>query len=161
MTLVLCRIDDRLIHGQVVVGWGRPLRIDRIVLIDDQVAESQTDQELYRIAVPEPMAVEFLPERGAADRVAELAAGRERVLVVAGSVFAMAAVASARPDLVRAVNVGGLHDGTGRREYFRYVYASPEEMEQFAQLEALGVAVTAQDLPDSRPVPLTSWKAHA
>lgn len=160
MTLVVCRIDDRLIHGQVVVGWARPLRIDRIVLIDDQVADSEVDQELYRMAVPQPMVVEFLPQRGAVERVAELAAGRERVLVLAGSVSAMAAVAAARPDLVRAVNVGGLHDGTGRREYLRYVYASPDELEQLGRLEALGVAVTAQDLPDTKPVPLANWKAH-
>ena len=32
MTLMLYRIDDRLIHGQVVVGWGQPLDIDFIVL---------------------------------------------------------------------------------------------------------------------------------
>ena len=35
MTLVLHRIDDRLIHGQVVVGWGQPLNIQFIVLVDD------------------------------------------------------------------------------------------------------------------------------
>ena len=38
MTLVLNRIDDRLIHGQVVVGWGQPLDVHFIVLVDDAVA---------------------------------------------------------------------------------------------------------------------------
>ena len=41
MTLVLHRIDDRLIHGQVVVGWGQPLNIQFIVLVDDAVAASE------------------------------------------------------------------------------------------------------------------------
>ena len=40
MPIVLCRVDDRLIHGQVVVGWGQALGINRIVLVDDQVAAS-------------------------------------------------------------------------------------------------------------------------
>lgn len=160
MTLVLCRIDDRLIHGQVVVGWGQPLEVDRIVLLDAEVAASRDEQELYRMSVPDAMAVEFLDPAGAAGRVAELAAARERVLVLAGSVGAMAAVARALPGVVRAVNVGGLHDGPGRREYLRYVYATDAELAVLAGLADAGVAVSAQDLPNTRPVPLSSWKAH-
>ena len=51
MSIVLCRIDDRLIHGQVVIGWGRAMGIDLIILVDDQVATSDWEQELYRMAV--------------------------------------------------------------------------------------------------------------
>ena len=46
MTLVLNRIDDRLIHGQVVVGWGQPLDVRFIVLVDDLVAASDWEKEL-------------------------------------------------------------------------------------------------------------------
>src|SRR2546429_2671705 len=34
MSIALYRIDDRLIHGQVVVGWGKPLNVGFIVLVD-------------------------------------------------------------------------------------------------------------------------------
>src|SRR4051812_23393445 len=57
--LELYRIDDRLIHGQVVVGWGRPLDIRFIVLVDDEVAASEWEQELYRMGVPPEMEVFF------------------------------------------------------------------------------------------------------
>ena len=40
MPIVLCRIDDRLVHGQVVIGWGRPLGVELIVLVDWTVAAS-------------------------------------------------------------------------------------------------------------------------
>ena len=46
MTVQLYRVDDRLIHGQVVVGWGQPLDVEFIVLVDDAVAESEWEQEL-------------------------------------------------------------------------------------------------------------------
>ncbi len=39
MPIVLFRVDDRLVHGQVVIGWGRPLGVERIVLVDDQVVD--------------------------------------------------------------------------------------------------------------------------
>jgi PTS system mannose-specific IIB component/fructoselysine and glucoselysine-specific PTS system IIB component len=44
MTLALYRIDDRLIHGQVVVGWGQPLDCSFIVLVDDEVSSSDWEQ---------------------------------------------------------------------------------------------------------------------
>ena len=47
MPIALYRIDDRLIHGQVVVGWGQPLELRFIVLVDDDVAASEWEQELY------------------------------------------------------------------------------------------------------------------
>ena len=52
MPIELYRIDDRLIHGQVVVGWGQPLSLRFIVLVDDEVASSDWEQELYRMGVP-------------------------------------------------------------------------------------------------------------
>ena len=59
MPIVLCRIDDRLIHGQVVLGWGRPLGIERIVLVNDEVAASPWEQDLYRMAVPAEIELRF------------------------------------------------------------------------------------------------------
>ena len=59
MAIDLYRIDDRLIHGQVVVGWGQPLNLGFIALVDDEVAGSEWEQELYRMGVPPDMDVFF------------------------------------------------------------------------------------------------------
>ena len=68
MPIVLCRVDDRLVHGQVVIGWGRPLDLHRIVLVDDEVRASPWEQELYRMAAPPEIKVEFPVPREAAPR---------------------------------------------------------------------------------------------
>ena len=52
MAVLLHRIDDRLIHGQVVIGWGRPLGAQFVALVDDQVAGSDWERYLYRMGVP-------------------------------------------------------------------------------------------------------------
>jgi len=59
MAIQLYRIDDRLIHGQVVVGWGQPLNIRFLVLVDDLVASSDWEKDLYRMAVPPEMEIIF------------------------------------------------------------------------------------------------------
>jgi mannose/fructose/N-acetylgalactosamine-specific phosphotransferase system component IIB len=71
MPIVLFRVDDRLIHGQVVIGWGTPLGVDRIVLVDDQVSTSPWEQDLYRMAVSPEVDVRFVTIAEAAARLPE------------------------------------------------------------------------------------------
>ena len=101
MPVELYRIDDRLIHGQVVVGWGQPLDIGFIVLVDDEVAASEWEQELYRMGVPPEMDVYF---HGVDDAVPELpryVADRRRGILLTGDIErqAEAALVAARDDL--------------------------------------------------------------
>ncbi len=88
MAIELFRIDDRLIHGQVVVGWGQPLDVTFIVLVDDDVAGSEWEQELYRMGVPPEMDVYFhtTADAPAADGArAASERGRGAILVAGGA----------------------------------------------------------------------------
>ena len=69
MSIALYRIDDRLIHGQVVVGWGQPLDCTFIVLVDDEVRGSDWEQDLYRMGVPPHIEIIFASVSEAAERL--------------------------------------------------------------------------------------------
>src|SRR4051812_22666857 len=97
MSIVLCRIDDRLIHGQVVIGWGRPLGINLIILVDDQVAQSDWEQELYRMAVDPDIEVRFASVADAAAHLQEWQTNGKRGLVLTGDLESMAALHSTHP----------------------------------------------------------------
>ncbi|HVM42246.1 MAG TPA: PTS sugar transporter subunit IIB [Gemmatimonadales bacterium] len=153
MSLVLYRIDDRLIHGQVVVGWGQRLGLAFIVLVDDAVRANVWEQELYRMGVPGAMDVVFATVAEAAPRIAEWEADARKGLLLTGDVETMVALCAAAP-AVRKVNVGGIHAREGRTERLRYVFLSETEAQQLAALAARGVEVTAQDLPTAKPVPV-------
>lgn len=155
MPIVLCRVDDRLVHGQVVVGWGRPLNVHRIVLVDDEVCASPWEQELYRMAAPPEIAVEFAETAGAAPALAQWDAGKERVLVLVGSIATAVALDAIAPGVIRHLNLGGIHAGPGRRERLRYLYLTDEEQTMLEQLARRGIEVSAQDLPSSHAVPLS------
>ena len=51
----LFRIDDRLIHGQVVLGWAQKIGTKRIILCDEEIAGNEWERELYMSCVPEGM----------------------------------------------------------------------------------------------------------
>lgn len=156
MSIVVARIDDRLVHGQVVIGWGRPLELNRIVLVDAEVAGSEFERELYQMAVPAGIVIEFLSPDEAPARIESLGADPDRVLVLTGSVDTMVALAKACHGAIHKVNLGGIHDRPGRQEYLRYVYLTAQEFADLSAVEAAGIEVSAQDLPTSAPIPLTA-----
>jgi PTS system mannose-specific IIB component/fructoselysine and glucoselysine-specific PTS system IIB component len=156
MSIVLCRIDDRLLHGQVVIGWGRPLGIDLIILVDDQVATSDWEQELYRMAVSPEIDVRFVTVAQATRQLPEWEANGKRGMVLTGDLETMAALRAASPSVVQRINLGGIHHKPGRRERLPFIYLTDQELQRLLGLEAGGAIITAQDLPTTPPVSLGS-----
>jgi mannose/fructose/N-acetylgalactosamine-specific phosphotransferase system component IIB len=159
MSIALFRIDDRLIHGQVVVGWGQPLELRFIVLVDDDVASSEWEQELYRMAVPPEMTVHFVTVAEAAARLDEFDRLPGRGIALVGSIETMRRLVRSAAGQIRAVNVGGVHHAPGRTGRLRYVFLTAEEEQGLRDIAAQGVEVTAQDVPAARPVPLEEMLA--
>ena len=157
MTVQLYRVDDRLIHGQVVVGWAQPLDIKFIVLVDDTVAASDWEQELYRMGVPPDMEVYFHSANDAVAALDGYRADRRRGIVLTGDIATMASLVDGAA--VTQVNIGGIHSRPGRVQRMRYVFLSPDEEQQLRALEARGVTITAQDVPGAKPVPLDDMLA--
>ena len=153
MAVELMRIDDRLIHGQVVVGWGQPLDIGFLVLVDDEVAQSDWEQELYRMGVPPEMDLKFESVAGAARRMPTYRADPRTGMLLTGEVATMRKLVELVPD-IRRVTVGGLHHRAGRTERLRYVFLAPEDEAELRALAAAGVTVSAQDVPSAHAVPL-------
>lgn len=153
MSIALFRVDDRLIHGQVVVGWGQPLNCERIVLVDDEVRGSDWEQDLYRMGVPPHIDVVFA---SVAEALAHLPAWQAdpRVGIVLMGDLDTAAALCARGAGIPQLNVGGIHHRPGRTERLRYVYLTDAEAATLRDIAAGGVRVVAQDVPTAAPVPL-------
>jgi PTS system mannose-specific IIB component/fructoselysine and glucoselysine-specific PTS system IIB component len=150
--LVLYRIDDRLIHGQVVVGWAQPLDVRFIVLVDDEVATSEWEQELYRMGVPPEMEVYFLTVADAIATLPRYRADARHGILLTGDIATMRQLVDAGG--VSSINLGGIHHRAGRTQRLRYVFLNDEEESALRDLATRGVAVSAQDVPGARPIPL-------
>lgn len=154
MPIVLSRVDDRLVHGQVVIGWGRPLGVDYIVLVDEGVSASSWEQDLYRMAVPPEIEIRFATVAEAGPALAEWQTADRRGLLLTGDLDTMAALYRANPLVVHRINLGGVHHRPGRRERLPYLYLTDDELRGLQALSAAGAEITAQDLPTSPAVPL-------
>ena len=153
MPIELYRIDDRLIHGQVIVGWGQPMDLGFVVLVDDEVAGSEWERELYRMGVPPEVALYFASVDDAVAHLAEWRADPRHGILVTGDVEMMRRLTERAP-AIREVNVGGIHHRPGRTERLRYLFLSPEEEQALRAMEARGITVTVRDVPSARAMRL-------
>lgn len=153
MPVLLYRVDDRLVHGQVVIGWGKPLNAGFIVLVDDAIAASEWERDLYRMGVPSEIELRFAGVTEAARQADTWRGDPRNGIVLTADVQTMVALCrSAGP--VEQVNLGGVHHRPGRIARLPYVYLTDQEFRMLEALAASGTDVTAQDLPTSSPVPL-------
>lgn len=150
MPVILARIDDRLIHGQVVVGWCQKLRPDRIVLANDTIAADPWQSRVYGSSVPREIAVSILNVEAAAGK---LAAGgefsHEKVVLLAGNPQDMDQLIACGAD-VEEVNVGGVHFSTGKIEMLPFVYVDQGDLRAMSSLLGKGVSLQAQQVPGGR-----------
>lgn len=159
MPIVLLRVDERLIHGQVVVGWGGRLHPDRIVVVDDALADSAWEQELYCLGVPPEIEASFASVDGAAHRLSSWQSGGRRVAVLLRDVQTLHRLAGLAELREVPINLGGIHHAQGRERVLPYLHLGAPEREQLAALGAAGLRISAQDLPTARAVPLADLLA--
>lgn len=154
MGVVLYRVDERLIHGQVVLGWGRRLHPGRYVVVDDELAGSEWEQDLYRLSVDASLELRFLPVEEARHALADLQADPVRTVILTRDVDHMRRLAEGGDMRGEAVNLGGLHHRPGRAEVRSYIHLDEEDRAAIRALSGAGVTVSGQDLPEASPVPL-------
>ena len=157
MSFVLHRIDDRLIHGQVLVAWGARLDPQRIWVVDDAVAASDWERALFLDAAPGiDVRVLTVPEAAAA-HASEAAAGGHAFLLVRD--LATARRLQQAGVMVATWNVGGLHYAPGKSKVNEYVYLDDADREDARALIASGVELDVQDVPASRAMTLVALES--
>lgn len=147
MPIVLARIDDRLIHGQVAHGWSA-LRATLFVVVSDGLRADPGLAELYLVAVPEGARGRVVSVAEALEPSFREETDRERaILVFPGTDEALRLVAGGFP--LAELNVGGLHFAEGKREFLPYLFWDDADRARLRELAARGLKLVAQDLPSN------------
>ena len=146
MPLLLARIDDRLIHGQVVHGWGRPLRPTWIGIVSDALRADPARADLYLFAAPEGARAVALSVGETLSEATRRAIETERAMLLFPGVDEPLLLKQGGFPL-EEVNVGGLHHAPGKEAVLPYVYLDARDRAALRALEKLGVRLVAQDLP--------------
>lgn len=160
MSLLLVRVDDRLVHGQVTQGWGSHLRPDRLVVVNDAVASDRWERELYEASAPEGMIVSVLALAEAPGRVeAWLEKGEGLLLLVDTPADALRLYESGIS--FEILNLGGLHSREGRKRILPYLSVDDNDIAALARLRESGVRIECADVPGCERKDFFEWLGSA
>lgn len=151
MPLVLARVDNRLLHGQILSAWVPALDARAVVIADDETAGNPLARRAMALAVPPEVQLEIAPLADASDALAQVAT-RPTVLLMR-DVSSAAALVDAGLALER-LNLGNVHFAPERRLVTQSVYLSPGEVSALEALEKQGVHVELRTLPREKPLSL-------
>ena len=153
MAVCLVRIDDRLVHGQVVEGWIPHLRAQRVVVVSDAAAADDTQVALMRMALPDDIDFETLTVDEAAKTASLADPGGMRTLVLAPGPSEVLGLLERGIRFAR-VNVGGLHYSAGKVQLGKAIFLSDEDRRALQEISRRGVQLEGRALPGEKEVDL-------
>ena len=144
MSVVMARIDNRLLHGIIVTQWAPVSGATRVMVIDDKVAGDEVLKSTMRMARPAGMAVSIISEQTALKNFAAGKYDREKVFVIAKEPETMLRLVESGVELPSLVVGGSLVKEDGIQ--------LTQNVQSYKALIARGVKVTAQFVPADKPV---------
>ncbi|MFG1173984.1 PTS system mannose/fructose/N-acetylgalactosamine-transporter subunit IIB [Erwiniaceae bacterium CAU 1747] len=149
-TIVLCRIDSRLIHGQVVTKWVGQSQANRIAVVSDELDADPFMKNIYLMAAPPNIKVDCYSNQRFAASWQENQLGDGKVLVLFPSLAAIQDALQRGFD-VSTVQVGGLGGGPDRKAVFQNITLDEKDVGILKDLKARGVQVLFQTIPEDKP----------
>ena len=152
MPFILVRVDDRMIHGQVVVGWGSAIHPDRIILCHDEISANSWEKKLYECSFSDSQckicvfsSEELIRYKNSSDFL------KEKSLLLFETPEAALRLYDAGIKF-DCLNIGGIHYQESKQELNNYIYVDAEDVQSIYQLQKRSVMIEGQDVPNAKKV---------
>lgn len=156
MSIELVRIDDRFIHGLVVVGWVRAINCRQIVVANDKVALNNLQKTLMKTASPEGIEVFIVSINEAAKLIKEGKFEKDRtMLLMANPRDALRLIQEGIN--IKSINLGGMHFTPDRKQLFPSISMNEEEIEICRQLANYGIEIEVRTSPEMPKINLFDY----
>lgn len=144
--ILLTRIDNRLIHGQVGVTWTMTLGANLILVADDEAAGSELQQQLMSMTAESSGAgARFWTLQKTIDTIHKAAPSQKIFIVCKTPAAVLTLLEGGVP--IKEVDVGNMHFSHGKRPISKYAYVDDKDMADLKAIVAKGVKVYTQNVP--------------
>lgn len=149
--IVLTRIDDRLIHGQVITSWVRVTKANRILIIDNDVAADPFLIKVLKMASPPGVEVAILDVCNAIEFLKEDSDTKEKIILLVKTPDTVYKLKEGGVSL-KEVNLGGMGARVGRKKFYKNISMSDEERKILKKIIESGIKVYIQIVPDDKKI---------
>lgn len=150
--IVFTRIDDRLIHGQVMTAWVQYTGATEVVVVDDGVAKDMFMSSIMKSSMPAKIKLTILSIKDAGSYL-QGEAKNEKIFILVKTPMVIVSLIQAGV-AISTVGIGGMGARTDRQQLYRNISANDEERSALKELAGLGTNVFIQVITDDQPIEL-------
>lgn len=154
--IVLTRIDDRLIHGQVMTAWVKEKRADEIIIVDNGVSKDSFLSEVMKMSAPSGVNIKVESIETGAEELMKISDGESRVIVLVKSPATILELIEKGVDFKKVI-VGGMGLNPQRKTLYKNIATSEEEKEQLTELIERGTETTIHIIPSEKEIKLDKY----
>lgn len=144
--ILLARIDNRLVHGQVGVTWTTSLGANLIIVVDDETAKSPLQQQLMAVTAESSGAgVRFFTVEHTINIIHKASPAQKIFIVCKTPEEIRKLIDGGVP--IKDVNVGNMHFSNGKNQISKKVYVDDKDLKDLHYIQSKGVNVFIQDTP--------------
>ncbi len=147
--IVLTRIDNRLIHGQVATQWAGNLGVNLILVANDEVAGNSMRQGLMDMAAPNYAQTRYWTIQKTIETIHKASPSQKIFLIVENPIDVLALVEGGVP--IKKVNIGNMHMAQGKRQIVGSVAVDDADVAAFKKMKDLGVELEIRRVPTESP----------
>lgn len=148
MKITVFRIDDRLIHGQIVTAWVNYADAKQIVVADDKASTDEFQKTLLKMATPKSVDLHILSIDDARKMISESKDDKKTLLLVRGPKDALGII-DAVPD-VKSINVGNLNMKKGKTKVLGNLWVEAQDILAFHELSQKGISTEVRAVPNDK-----------
>ncbi|URJ29948.1 PTS mannose transporter subunit IIAB [Blochmannia endosymbiont of Camponotus sp.] len=146
MIICLARIDDRLIHGQVVTRWVKEYNITRIIVVNDEVSRDMIRKTLLTQVTPPGVTAHVLD----IDKTIRVYnnpkyAGDKVIMLFTNPTDIVRLVEGGIP--INSVNIGGMAFYKDKKQINNAISVNNVDIEAFKKLDQYGIELEARKVP--------------
>ena len=145
--IVLCRVDHRLLHGQVAFTWTQSVGSNCILIANDAVAKD--DLRMTALRVSKPNGVKLVI-KSVDDSLKALNSGvtdKYKLMILCESIKDAARLVEGY-DKIKSINLGGIKNEAGKKQISKAISVNEEEVEILKELNDKGIELEVRMIPD-------------
>lgn len=148
--ILLVRVDDRLVHGQVAAGWKMAINANHLVVIDDEVANNEFDRTLMEMSLPIGLTLDILTlEDAKATFESYEKDENKRVIILVKTPDIILELLKAGVHL-KELNIGGMRFSSGKKQITKSVFLNEHDIAVIKEIASFGVFIEGRIVPTDK-----------
>lgn len=146
--ILLTRVDNRLIHGQVAVGWTNYARANMILVINDEVANDSLQQSLMDMAVSDGIETRYFTVEEAIKKIPH-ASNNQKLFIIVRNLQDVLNLIEGGVE-IKEINIGNLHYEEGKRQITKSVSINDDDEKIIKKINEQGIELIVRRVPEER-----------